>query len=58
MKFYHIQTRQLLKQKHPEYRESPSEVLIERLVRKIHPLVYDNFDESLILKAAMLTKRG
>ena len=51
-------TLQLLKQKHPESRESSPEVLIEGPVRnqKIHPVVYDETDESLILKAATLTK--
>ena len=49
-------TRQLLKQKHPESREPSPEVLIEEPVRKIYPIVYDDIDKSLILKAAMLTK--
>ena len=47
-----------MKQKHPESREPPAEVLIEGPIRKIHPVVYDDIDESLILKAAMLTKGG
>ena len=51
-------TRQLLKQKHPESREPSREVLIEEPVRKIYPIVYDDIDKSLILKAAMLTKAG
>ena len=49
---------QLLKQKHPESREPPPEVLIEGPIRKIHPVVYDDIDESLILKAATSTKGG
>ena len=32
-------TLQLLKQKHPESREPPPEVLIEGPVRKIHPVI-------------------
>ena len=32
-------TLQLLKQKHPESREPPSEVLIEGPIRKIHPIL-------------------
>ena len=51
-------TLQLLKQKHPESREPSPEVLIEEPVRKIYPIVYDDIDKSLILKAAMLTKAG
>ena len=47
-----------MKRKHPESREPPPEVLIEGPIKKIHPVVYDDFDESLILKAAMLTKGG
>ena len=49
---------QPLKQKHPESRESPPEVLIEGSVRKINPVVYNDIRESLILKASMLTKGG
>ena len=51
-------TFQLLKQKHPESREPPPGLLIEGPIRKIHPVVYDDIDEFLILKAATLTKGG
>ena len=44
------------KQKHPESREPPPEVLIEGSVRKINPAVYVDVRESLVLKALMLTK--
>ena len=48
----------LLKQKHPESKEPPPEVLIEEPIRKIHPVVYNDIDKSLILKASMLAKGG
>ena len=48
----------LLKQKHPQSRESPPEVLIEGRIRRIHPVVNDNVDKYFILKAATLTKGG
>ena len=48
----------LLKQKHPESKEPPPEVLIEGPIRKIHPVVYNDIDKSLILKASMLAKGG
>ena len=48
-------TLQLVKQKHVESRQPPPE-RPERPVRQIHPIVYDDIDESLILKAATLTK--
>ena len=32
--------------------------MIEGPIRKIHLLVYDDIDESLILKASILTKGG
>ena len=48
----------LLKQEHPESREPPPEVLIEGPIRKIHPVVYNDIDKSLILKASMLAKGG
>ena len=37
-------TLQLLKPKYPESREPPPVVLIERPIRKIHPIVYDDID--------------
>ena len=48
----------LLKQTHPESKEPPPEVLIEGPIRKIHPVVYNDIDKSLILKASMLAKGG
>ena len=48
----------LLKQKHPESKEPPPEVLIEGPIRKIHPVVYNDIDKSLILTASMLAKGG
>ena len=51
-------TLQLPKQKHPESRQPPPEVLIKGPIRKIHSIVYDDIDESLILKASILTKGG
>ena len=54
-----------MKRKHSETRDPPPEVqieepevLIDGLIRKIHPVVYDDIDESLILKAATSTKGG
>ena len=51
-------TLRLLKQKHRQSREPPPEVPTEGPIRKIHPIVYYDIDESLILKASMLTKGG
>ena len=48
----------LLKQKHPESRESPPEIMREGRIRRVHPVVNDNVDEYFILKAATLTKGG
>ena len=45
----------LLKQKHPEANEPPQEVLLQGPTRPVHPVVYEDMDESLILKEAMLT---
>ena len=52
------ETWKILKQKHPEGNEPPQEVLLQRPVQPVHPIVYEDMDESLILKAAMLTKGG
>ena len=48
----------ILKQEHPEANEPPQEILLQGPVRPVHPIVYEDMDESLILKAAMLTKGG
>ena len=47
-----------LKQKHPEANEPPQEVPLQGPIRPMYPIVYEDVDESLILKAAMLTKGG
>ena len=51
-------TLNMLKQKHPGANQPPQEVLIQGLIRPVYPIVSDYLDESLILKAAMLTKGG
>ena len=48
----------MLKQKHPEANELPQEVLLQGRTRPVHPIVYEDMDESLILKAAMVKKGG
>ena len=49
-----VATLQLLKQKHPESQEPPPEVLIGGPIRRTHPVIYDDIDDSWILKAATL----
>ena len=51
-------TLKMLKQKHPEANEPPQEVLLQGPTRPGLPIVYEDMDEYLILKALMLTKRG
>ena len=51
-------TLHMLKQKHPEANERPQEVLLQGPARPVHPIVYEDMDESFIFKAAMLTKGG
>ena len=46
------------KQKHPEANEPFQEVLSQGQTRPVHPVVYEDMDKSLILKAAILTKGG
>ena len=48
----------MLNQKHPEANEPPQEVLLQGPTRPVHPIVYEDMDESLILKVGMLTKGG
>ena len=51
-------TLKILKQKHPEANKPPQEVLLQGPIQPVHPIVFEDMDESLILKAAMLTKGG
>ena len=51
-------TLKMLKQKHPETNEPPQEVLLQGPTRPVHPIVYEDMDESLILKPVMLSKEG
>ena len=39
-------TSTMLKQKHPEANEPPQEVLLQRPTRPVHPIVYEDMDES------------
>ena len=48
---------EILKQKHQEANNEPAqEALLQEPVRPAHPILYEDMNESLILKAAMLTK--
>ena len=47
-------TLKMLKQKYSETNESPQEVLLQGPTGPVHPIVNEDMDESLILKAAML----
>ena len=51
-------TLNLLKQKHLEPKESSPETLLQGPFRPIHPVAYDDIDESLVMRALMLTKGG
>ena len=51
-------TFKILKQKHAEANEPPQEVLLQGPVLPVYPIIYEDMDESLILKAAMLAKGG
>ena len=49
---------ELLVQKHPQPRELSLDILIQGPTRPIHPVAYDDMDESVKIKASMLTKGG
>ena len=49
---------QLLHEKHPESKEATRDILLQRPIRQVHPVVYDDLDEALLMKAAMKTKGG
>ena len=50
------ETLELLVQKHLEPREPSPDILIQGPTRPILPVAYDGMDESVIMKASMLTK--
>ena len=47
----------LLKQKHPEPNGSLPETLLQGPIRPIHPVAYDDINESLVMRAVMLKRR-
>ena len=51
-------TFKILKQKHAEANEPSQEVLLQGPAQPVYLIIYEDMDESLILKAAMLTKGG
>ena len=51
-------TLKMLKQKHTEAYEPLEEALLQGPIQPVHPILYEVMDESLILKAAVLTKGG
>ena len=51
-------TRDLLKQKHPDSEESSPETLLQGLFRPLHPMTYDDINQFLVVRAAILTKGG
>ena len=48
----------LLKQKHPEPDECSPEALLQTPFRSVHLVAYDDINDSLVLRAAVLTKGG
>ena len=52
------QTLDLLKQKHPQRRESLPETFLQDSFRPIYPVSYDDINESLVMQAAILIKGG
>ena len=46
----------LLKQKHPEPDECSPEALLQFPFRSVHLVAYDDINDSLVLRAAVLTK--
>lgn len=53
-----IETLELLVLKHPEPRNTPPDILIQGPTVPIHPVAYDDMDESKMMKVLMLTKGG
>ena len=52
------ETLELLVQKHLEPRKPSPNILIQGPTRPIYPVAYDDMDESVIMKASILTKGG
>ena len=52
------ETLELLVQKHPEPNEPSPDIIIQGRTSPIHPVAYAHMNESVIMKALMLTKGG
>ena len=50
------ETLQVLHAKHLENKEATLDVLLQGPIRQLHPVVYDDSDEALVMKTAMKTK--
>ena len=48
----------LLIQKHPEGKEAPENVILQGPIEKIHPIVFESIDSTLIAKVASGIKGG
>ena len=48
----------LLKEKHPELIESSPKTLLQDPLRLIHPVAYNDINESLVMRATLLRKGG
>ena len=42
--------------KHPDNKDASADVLLNRSIKEIHPIVFDAIDEEIVLKAASITK--
>ena len=52
------ETLELLVQEHPDPKETSPDILMQEPTRPIHSVAYDDKDESVIMKASILTKSG
>jgi len=51
-------TIQLLKEKHPNGRETNENNLLHGPIQNVNPIVFDAIDEQMVMKAALATQGG
>ena len=44
--------------KHSDNRDASADVLLNRPIKEIHPIVFDTIDDEMVLRAASITKGG
>ena len=53
-----VQTRNSLKEKHPEFKDTSINILLTDISQRVHPIKFADIDEEMVRKAAIKPKGG